>query len=101
MMRVALYARYSTDLQRDASIEDQIRVCRARADKEGWLVVETYTDHATSGATILRPGYQALIAALRGGGIDVVLAESLDRFSRDLEHIAAFYKQCTFHKVRI
>ena len=101
MMRVALYARYSTDLQRDASIEDQIRVCRARADKEGWLVVETYTDHATSGATNLRPGYQALIAALRGGGIDVVLAESLDRFSRDLEHTASFFKQCTFHKVRI
>ena len=64
-------------------------------------MVETYTDHATSSATILRPGYQALIAALRGGGIDVVLAESLDRFSRDLEHIASFFKQCTFHKVRI
>ena len=101
MMRVAIYARYSSDQQRDASIEDQLRVCRARADREGWLVVDTYTDHATSGATTLRAGYQALLAALRGGSIDVVLAESLDRFSRDLEHIAAFFKQCVFHKVRI
>jgi DNA invertase Pin-like site-specific DNA recombinase len=101
MMRVAIYARYSTDLQRDASIEDQIRVCRARAEREGWPVVEAYTDHATSGATTLRPGYQALLAALRASTFDVVLAESLDRFSRDLEHIALFFKQCVFHKVRI
>ncbi len=100
-MRVALYARYSTDLQRDSSIEDQIRVCRTRADNEGWPVIETYADHATSSATILRPGYQALIAVLRSGDIDVVLAESLDRFSRDLEHIASFFEQRTFHKVRI
>ena len=100
-MRVALYARYSTDRQRDSSIEDQIRVCRTRADNEGWLVIETYADHATSSATILRPGYQALIAVLRSGDIDVVLAESLDRFSRDLEHIASFFEQRTFHKVRI
>ena len=100
-MHIAIYARYSSDLQRDASIEDQIRVCRARADREGWLVLDIYADHATSGATTLRPGYQALMAALRGGGIDIVLAESLDRFSRDMEHIAAFYKQCMFHHVRI
>ena len=100
-MHIAIYARYSSDLQRDASIEDQVRVCRARADREGWLVHDIYTDRAISGATTLRPGYQALMAALRVGGIDVVLAESLDRFSRDLEHIAAFYKLCVFHQVRI
>ena len=100
-MHTVIYARYSSDLQRDASIEDQVRVCRARADREGWLVHDIYSDRATSGATTLRSGYQALMATLRGGGIDVVLAESLDRFSRDLEHIAGFYKQCMFHQVRI
>jgi hypothetical protein len=42
-----------------------------------------------------------MIAALRGGGIDVVLAESLDRLSRDLEHLAGFAKQCIFYGVRI
>ena len=60
-MKVALYARYSSDNQRDASIADQLRMCRRRAEKEGWTVVEEYTDHAISGASmILRPGVQAV-----------------------------------------
>jgi DNA invertase Pin-like site-specific DNA recombinase len=66
-MKVALYARYSTDNQRDASISDQFRVCRAYAEKQGWQIVEEYSDHAISGASLLRAGVQALIAdALRG-----------------------------------
>ena len=100
-MRAAIYARYSSDLQRDASIEDQVRVCRARADREGWEVGQTFTDSAATGATMLRAGYQAMLTALRSGTFDVVLAESLDRFSRDLEHTASFHKQCVFYGVRI
>ena len=100
-IRVGIYARFSSDLQRDASIEDQLRICKARAEREGWMVEETFTDYALSGATLLRPGYQALLTALRSGKINVLIAESLDRFSRDLEHIAALYKQCNFHQVRM
>jgi len=44
--RVALYARYSSDAQREASIEDQLRVCRARAEREGWHVTGAFTDAA-------------------------------------------------------
>ena len=101
LQRVALYARYSSDAQSEASIEDQLRICRVRAEREGWQVAGVYTDAAISGATSLRPGYQELLVAVRGGGLDLVLAESLDRFSRDQEHIAAFYKQTTFAGVRI
>ena len=36
MTRAVIYARYSSDNQRDASIEDQVRQCRARIDQEGW-----------------------------------------------------------------
>jgi DNA invertase Pin-like site-specific DNA recombinase len=100
-IRAALYARYSSDNQRDASIDDQLRVCRARLDREGWRPVGTFTDHAVSGATTLRSGYQDMLSAIRAGGVDIVVAESLDRFSRDLEHIAAFYKQASFHGVRV
>jgi len=82
-------------------MEDQIRICRARAAREGWIVVEVMTDAAISGGTTLRPGYQALLAAMRAGSVDLVLAESLDRFSRDQEHIAAFYKQAGFCDVGI
>ncbi len=99
--RCAIYARYSSDQQREASIEDQVRVCRARAEREGWAVAGCFTDAAVSGATALRPGYQALLAAMRGGGFDLLLAESLDRLSRDQEHVAALFKQARFAGVRI
>lgn len=49
MIRVCLYARYSTDLQNAASIEDQLRICREPAEHEGWQVVATYQDAAVSG----------------------------------------------------
>ena len=62
-MRAVIYARYSTDAQREASIEDQVRLCRELAERAGWEVVEVYADHALSGASALRPG---LSAAARG-----------------------------------
>ena len=62
MTRVALYARYSSDNQNAASIEDQFRVCREQAAREGWRVVGTYQDAAISGASVtLRPGVPALL----------------------------------------
>ena len=94
--RVAIYARYSSDQQREASIEDQVRICKARAAREGWTVVQVMTDAAVSGATTERSGYQSLLAAMQAGEVDLVLAESLDRFSRDQEHLAAFYKRASF-----
>ena len=79
MSCAAIYARYSSDLQSDASIEDQVRVCRRRLEREGWSAAQVYTDHASSGSSHLRPGYQKLLEDAREGRFDVVLAESLDR----------------------
>ena len=101
MSRVAIYARYSSDSQRDASIEDQIRVCRQRAEREGWSIVNCYTDHAISGASLMRPGVQMLIQDGLGGKFDVALAEDLDRLSRDQEDIAGIYKRMEFASVKI
>ncbi len=47
-LRAALYARFSTDLQRDASIENQLRVCRELATRAGHEAVEVYSDRATA-----------------------------------------------------
>jgi len=83
-LRCALYARYSSDQQRAASIEDQFRVCRERAEREGWKVVGCYKDSAISGdSVILRPGVQALLEDARRGAFEVLVAEALDRVSRD------------------
>ena len=100
-MRCAIYARYSSDNQRDASIEDQVRLCRTRIDSEGWRYLQTYADRAKSGATTLRPGYQKLLEDARAGSFDIVVAEALDRLSRDQEDVAALFKQLTFHRIKI
>src|ERR1700681_4489704 len=100
-MRVALYARYSSDQQRAASLADQQRTCREFAARQGWVVVADYTDPAMSGASLMRPGYQSLMRAALAGTFDVVLAESLDRFSRDQEDTAGLFKRLTFLGVRI
>src|ERR1700682_4381075 len=100
-MRAAIYARYSSENQREASIEDQIRLCKVRLKRERWSLGATYSDRAISGAQILRPGYQKLLNDVRSGGIDVVVAEALDRISRDQEHVAAFFKQLSFAGVKL
>lgn len=101
MTKVALYARYSSDLQSENSIDDQLRTCRERAAREGWEVVGEYFDRALSGASMMRPGVQELMAAARGGKFDIALSEALDRLSRDQEDIAHIYKNLKFSDVRL
>jgi len=96
-----IYARYSSDLQSAASIVDQVHACSARIRAEGWVPGATYRDEGLSGATSLRPGYQAMLADARAGRFDIVVAEALDRLSRDQEDIAALYKALTFAGVKL
>jgi site-specific DNA recombinase len=101
MTRVALYARYSSDNQRDASIEDQLRLCRDYAGRQNWTIVESYADRAVSGASLIRVGIQALMSDAQHGRFDVVLAEALDRISRDQEDVAGVFKRLRFAGVTI
>lgn len=101
MTRVALYARYSSDQQREASIEDQLRLCRLHAEKQSWAVADSYHDRAVSGASLIRPGIQALLADALRGRFEVVLAEALDRISRDQEDVAGVFKRMAFAGVKI
>jgi len=100
-LRAAIYARFSTDMQSDASIEDQIRSCRDYAARQGMEVVETYSDRAISGASLMRSGVQKLMRDARGGGFDVVISEGLDRLSRNQADIAQIYQSLTFADVMI
>lgn len=108
MPSAVLYARYSSDLQREASIADQLRLLRERAAKDGLDVVATFTDAAISGAsTINRPGLQQLLAGARDGAgpgqvrFEIVLAEALDRLSRDQEDVAGIWKRLRHAGVRL
>ncbi len=102
MTRVALYARYSSDQQSASSIDDQLRICREQATREGWQVVGTYKDAAISGSSVtLRPGIQSLLQDAQAGRFDIVLAEALDRVSRDQADVATLYKHMQFAGVTI
>jgi site-specific DNA recombinase len=100
-MRAAIYARYSTDLQSAASIEDQVRLCKERVAREGWTLAATYSDRGKSGSSTLRSGYQRMLEDARNGSFEVVVAEALDRLSRDQEDIAALYKRLRFAGVML
>jgi DNA invertase Pin-like site-specific DNA recombinase len=100
-LRAAIYARFSTDMQSDASIEDQIRSCQDYAARQGIEVVKTYSDRAVSGASLMRSGVQALLRDARGGAFDVVLSEGLDRLSRNQADIAQIYQSLVFADVML
>ena len=101
-MRAVIYARYSSSNQRDASIEDQIEICRRYIEREGWTLAGSYEDRKLSGeAAMLRPGFLRLTTDARTGQFDVVVCEAIDRLSRKLADIAALYDQFAFDRIQI
>ena len=86
-MKVALYARYSSDNQRDASIADQLRVCRAYADDTAGRLRGVHRPRGLRRDVAAR-GLSGADARCAEPRFDIVLAESLDRFSRDQEDTA-------------
>lgn len=101
-MRIAIYSRFSSELQDARSIVDQASAARSYAEKHGWSVVVEFSDAAISGASLHnRPGLAALMSAAHSRGFDAVVTESIDRLSRDLEDIAGLYKRLDFLGVKI
>ena len=81
-MTAVIYARYSSDNQREESIEGQIRECTAYAEKNGFTVVKHYIDRAISAKTDNRPEFQKMIKDSDKKLFDIVLVWKLDRFAR-------------------
>jgi len=99
-MRVALYARYSSDLQNERSAEDQLAALRIIVAARGWREAAAFVDRGISGSALAnRPGVQTLMLEAAEGRFDIVLAEALDRLSRDQEGTAHLYKRLTYHGV--
>jgi site-specific DNA recombinase len=101
-MRTVIYARYSSDLQSKASIEDQVRICRESIERQSGSVVEVFADYAISGGSLRnRPQMQALLNAAKGKRFDCVVTEALDRISRDQEDVAAIFKRLRHADVKL
>ncbi len=102
MIRAAIYARFSSDLQNDRSIEDQIVLCRSICERSGYEAVATYEDRALSGTSIARrTGFQAMMQAASAGLFDMIVAEDVDRISRDEADWHAARKRLDFQGVKV
>jgi site-specific DNA recombinase len=98
----AVYARFSSDVQKDISIEDQFSVCRILAKREKLTIVTTFEDRAKSGASMFdRDGLISMMAAAKRGDFQNIIVESLDRLSRDTEDLPGIFKRLTYYGVTI
>ena len=104
-LRVAAYARYSTDRQNPLSTEDQLAKCRQFADERGWQFLDdhVYTDEEISGATLDRAGLRLLLAAAESKPrpFDVLLIEDASRLSRKQADVLNLCERFSFAGVKI
>ena len=90
-MNGVIYARYSSDSQREESIEGQLRECKVFAEKNGITILNTYIDRALSAKTDNRPEFQRMIKDSAKNLFEVVIVWKLDRFARN-RYDSAHYK---------
>lgn len=100
-MTGVIYARYSSDNQREESIDGQVRECLAYAEKNGIQIVETYIDRAMTAKTDKRPDFQRMIKDSYKKGFDVVLVWKLDRFARNRFDSAKYKMILRQNEVRV
>lgn len=91
IMTGVIYARYSSDNQREESIEGQLRECKAFAENNDIQIVDTYIDRALSARTDNRPDFQRMIKDSEKSLFDTVIVWKLDRFARN-RYDSAHYK---------
>jgi site-specific DNA recombinase len=102
--RIAIYARYSSDIQNPSSVDDQVALCRdLAADHFGAdpAKIAVYSDAAISGATMERTGLSELLEDAKRKKLGLVVAEGLDRISRSMRDIAAIYDILRYHGIGI
>jgi len=91
-MKVAVYARFSSDNQRQESIDAQIRAIKLYCDKNGFDIVRIYQDEAMSATTDKREQFIQMIKDSKLGIFQAVIVHKLDRFARN-RYDSAFYKR--------
>ena len=100
-MKAVIYARYSSDNQREESIEGQLRECMAYCKKNDITVLRTYIDRAMSAKTDHRPDFQRMIKDSAKGLFDVIIVWKLDRFARNRYDSAHYKAQLRKYGVKV
>ena len=100
-MKAVIYARYSSDSQREESIEGQIRECTAFAEKNGITILRHYIDRAYSAKTDNRPDFQEMIQDSGRKLFDMVIVWKLDRFARNRYDSARYKAQLKRNGVKV
>ena len=96
-----IYARYSSDSQREESIEGQLRECYAFAEKQGISIFDTYIDRALSAKTDNRPAFQQMIKDSEKQKFNVVIVWKLDRFARNRYDSATYKSKLKKNAVKV
>ena len=100
-MKAVIYARYSSDNQREESIEGQLRECTAYCKKNDITILRTYIDRAMSAKTDHRPDFQRMIKDSAKGLFDVIIVWKLDRFARNRYDSAHYKAQLRKYGVKV
>lgn len=96
-----IYARYSSERQNEQSIEGQIRIIKAFAERECYNIIDSYIDKAITGRTDDRPSFQKMIEGSKSHTFRYVLVYKLDRFSRSRYDSAIYKKILSDNGVRV
>ncbi len=100
--RAAIYARYSSTMQSDRSIEDQMDLCREYIVREGFREVAAFEDRARTSETLIgRVGLAGFLEAASSGDFDALIIECVDRISRDAADLHKVQKLLRFSGVEI
>jgi DNA invertase Pin-like site-specific DNA recombinase len=101
ILRAVIYARYSTDMQREESIEGQVKACTELAEKDGVIIVKVYADRAMSGRNDNRPQFQQMLKDAQAGLFDVLYVWKVDRFGRNRYEIILNKQKLKNRKIKI
>lgn len=96
-----IYARYSSERQNEQSIEGQVRIIKAFAEREGYNIIDSYVDKALTGRTDERPSFQKMIEESKSHAFNYVLVYKLDRFSRNRYDSAVYKKVLADNGVKV
>ena len=100
MIHAAIYARFSSSLQSESSIDAQLRECRAFCEQRGYAVVAEHLDREESGSSTRRPAFNALMADVRAGRCGVIVSHKLDRLSRNMTDVVLTMRELNQHGVQ-